>query len=93
VRTDGARTNEICSTAASPSSADGGSSSRSVRICDVGSIKPCSAFAASRTSSGVGRAPKRSSSRSTRFTCACASGVSSHTQRTATPCGAAASST
>ena len=48
--------------------------------------QPGSLARASLTSSGVGSEPKRSSRRSTRLTCACASGVSSQTQRTGTPC-------
>ena len=62
---------------------DGGSSSRRARICEVGSINHGSRRAAARICSGVGSDPNRSSSRSTRLTCACASGVSSQTQRTA----------
>ena len=48
-------------------------------------------FARVRSSPGVGSEPKRSSSRSTRLTCACASGVSSQMHRAATPCRPAAS--
>ena len=40
---------------------------------------------APRSSSGLGSDPKRSSRRSIMFTCACASGVSSHAQLTGTP--------
>ena len=42
---------------------------------------------------GGGSEPRRSSSRSTRFTCAWASGVSSQTQRVGTPCRLAVSIT
>ena len=44
---------------------------------------PGSCRASARSSSGAGTAPNSSISRSTRLTCAWASGVSSHTQRTA----------
>ena len=69
----------------SPRRRSGGSSSRSARICEVGARSPGSARERAAAPPGVGSAPKRSRRRSTRLTCACASGVSSQTQRTPTP--------
>ena len=77
----GSATNGTCSTAAKPRPATGGSSSRSVRIWEVGASTPGSVRASSRSWSGVGSEPKRSSRRATRLSWACASGVSSQTQR------------
>ena len=76
-----------CSTLANPSSADGGSSSRTARICDVGSEQ--ARLAPRERPQLLGRRAARrtaSSSRSTRLTCAWASGVSSQTHRAGTPC-------
>ena len=58
----GVRANGTCSIAMNPSSADGGSSSRSARICEVGSISHGSRLAAARICSGIGSEPNRSSS-------------------------------
>ena len=51
----GSRTNGTRSTSAKPSSGAGGSSSRSVRICEVGVSSPGSRRAAAFSSSGVGQ--------------------------------------
>jgi class 3 adenylate cyclase len=89
----GSRWNVTRRRTAKPSSFDGGSRSRSARICDVGARRPGSRRASARSSSGSGRAPSRSRTRSTRLTCAWASGVSSQTHSTPARCSAAASST
>ena len=52
---DGARTKGTCSTSANPSSVDGGSSSRSARIWEVGASTPGSRRASSRSCSGLGK--------------------------------------
>ncbi|MCE3287931.1 MAG: hypothetical protein K0S64_1537 [Gaiellaceae bacterium] len=81
------------STDAKPSSSAGGSSSRNARICCVGVSAPAIDRGAASSSSEVGSAPNCSSRRSTRFTCACASVISTQTQRTGTPWRVAASTT
>ena len=92
-RDGGVRTNGRRSTARNPSSVAGGSSSRRARIWLVGPRRPGSRTASTRSSCGVGREPNRSSSRSTRLTWACASGVSSQMHRVGTRCRLAASIT
>ena len=74
------RSNAMRSMRSNPSSSPGSSSSRAARICEVGVCNPGSRRASLRSSSGLGSEPKRSSRRSTMFTCACASGVSIQTQ-------------
>ena len=81
----GACTKGTTSTVANPSSADGGSSSRRARICDVGARTPGSRLASRFSSSGEGSEPNRSSNRPTRFACAWSSGTSSQMHRVAMP--------